>query len=199
MAKRKEKGKSVGKVHQSKGSPRAVQQQSTRSMVPWLIVGAAVLALVVYIALSRSSAPDPTSSQVSQSTQTSLAVPMSGLEEFSAGKIDASKAKLATFKMDELAGTDCVQTIMKEIVKLGAVGDMRADYSNKLMEIQYDPTKVTVAKLIDALIKGQHPGQLTTEKIVKKKPPIYVGGSIVEETGTAGDANSSSTGSGGMK
>ncbi|MHB8842550.1 MAG: cation transporter [Candidatus Aquicultor sp.] len=199
MAKRKEKGKSVGKVHQSKGSPRAAQQESTKSMAPWFIVGAAVLGLVIYVALSMSSGSNLTSSQVSQNTQTSLAAPMNGVEEFSAGQIDASKAELTTFKMDELAGTDCVQTIMKEIVKLGAVGNIKADYSNKLLEMQYDPTKVTVAKLIDAMIKGQHPGRVTTEKIVKKKPPIYVGGSIVEETGAAGDANSSSTGTGGIK
>ncbi len=199
MAKRKEKGKSVGKVHQSKGSSRAVQQQSTRSMAPWLIVGAAIIALVFYIAISRSSTQDPVSGQISQNTQTSLAVPMTGVEEFSAGRIDASKAKTVTFKMDELAGTDCVQTIMREIVKLGAVGNMRADYSNKLLEMQYDPTKTTIAKLMDAIIKGQHSGQVTTEKVVKKKPPIYVGGSIVEETGPAAGANNSSTGTGGIK
>ncbi|NCO65031.1 MAG: hypothetical protein COW32_01845 [Candidatus Aquicultor secundus] len=199
MAKRKEKGKSIGKVHQSKASPRAVQQQSTNKMMPWLIAGAAVLALVIYVALSSSSALSPNSGQVSQNAQTSVAPPMSGVEDFSAGQVDASKAKLTTFKMDELAGTDCVQTIMTELVKLGGIGSLKADYSNRLLEVQYDPSKVTNAKIIDALIKGQHPGQVTAEKIVEKKPPIYVGGSIVEETGAAAGANSSTTDTGGAK
>jgi copper chaperone CopZ len=118
---------------------------------------------------------------------------MTGTEDFSAGSVDAAKAKVTTFKMEELAGTDCVQQIVGELVKLGGVGSLKADYSNALLEIQYDPAKVTIAKLIDAMIKGQHPGQVTSEKVAaqpKKNPMVYVGGSLVEKV----DSETSSSG-----
>lgn len=181
MAKRKDKGKSTGKIHQPKGSTEVTKQQPANKFIPLVVIGIAALALIIYLAASLSSSPKQGVAQTGQNTvDTSLAAPMTGTEDFSAGQIDASKAKVTTFKMEELAGTDCVQTIMAEFVKLGGIGNLKADYSNKLLEVQYDPTKVTVPKIIDALVKGQHPGIVTSEKIVPKKAPVYVGGSIVE-------------------
>jgi copper chaperone CopZ len=89
---------------------------------------------------------------------------MKGIEVFNSSAAVTSPLT-STFKLDELAGTDCIQTIGTELDKLGKIGQVRADYTNKLIEVQRD-TAVTDSQIIDALIKSNHPGKVTTDKIV---------------------------------
>lgn len=141
------------------------------NLLPLLIIGASLMVLIVYIAMQSSSAPgtnntaQPTNA-INQTTPT--LPPMTGVEVFNIGTIDKSKSRVATYKMDELNGTDCVQQIITELKKCGTIGNVRADYSNRLLEVECDKATVTDDKIIAAIKAANHPGKLTTEKIAAK-------------------------------
>lgn len=169
MAKRKAKGNS-GVISRPKVAPSVKSGKTTNKAVPVGIIIAASLILIVVIAFQFSSNSNQNSGTNNASIQnnTPTAPPMKGVESFSAGQVDASKAQLVTFKLEELGGTDCAQRITSELNKLGGCGSIRADYTNTLLEVQCDPTKVTNAQIIAVLNdknKADHPGQVTTEKI----------------------------------
>jgi copper chaperone CopZ len=94
---------------------------------------------------------------------------MTGVEVFNISTVESAKARVATFKLEELSGPDCVQQVLTELKKCGTIGKVRADYSNALLEVECDKTAVTDDKIIAALNAGQHPGRLTTEKIAATK------------------------------
>lgn len=173
MANRKAKGKSstVSRPKaKSTSSPRSsFSRDSGKNMLPIAVIAASILIFAIYIAASGLGGVGQTQGVNAASTGNStVAPPMTGVEPFDVGKVDESKAQLITFKLSELSGTDCSQTIIGELKKLKGIGKVRADYSNMLFEVQYDPSQATEAQMIEALNKGQHPGQVTTEKIAVK-------------------------------
>jgi len=170
MANRKAKGKSS-----AVSRPKAKSTSSTRSsfgegpgknMIPIAVIAASVLIFAIYVAASGLGGTGQTPGVNASSTNNAAtAPPMTGVEPFDVGQVDESKAKLITFKLSELSGTDCSEAVVEELKKLKGIGKVRADYSNTLLEIQYDPSQATEAQMIEALNKGQHPGLVTTEKI----------------------------------
>lgn len=141
-------------------------KKAANNILPIAIMVVAVLALIIYMGIQSSNTnKGNTGTQPVQNESTAPA--MTGVEEFTTGQIDPSKASISTFKLDELSGTDCTQQIIGELNKIGGTGRIKADYSNALLEVEHDPAKITNANIIDALIKANHPGKLMSEKIQK--------------------------------
>jgi len=164
MAKRKSnKGSNI--KPKPKVDPKAQKSPASRFAAMGVIAGA-LLVLVFYAATGSGQKAAQSGPDVLPASQAPLAPPMTGVETSTVGTVEEAKAKVTTFKMTELAGWDCVEQINAELRRLGGVGNVRADYTNALLEIQYDPAKVTEAKIIEAFNKANHPGQVTSEKIV---------------------------------
>ncbi|HZD60606.1 MAG TPA: heavy-metal-associated domain-containing protein [Anaerolineae bacterium] len=160
MAKRKAKKGSNAKP-QFKANDRAKRSTASRSLAIGIIV-TSVLVLTIYIGMGTPSKPSQSGGGI---TSTTIAPPMTGIETATVGTVDASNATVATFKMEELSGTDCLEKINGQLKLLGGIGKVRVDYSNKLCEIEYDSTKVAQDKIIEAFNKADHPGKATGEKI----------------------------------
>ncbi len=161
MAKRKAKRKSNEEV-EAKTQAKTdvdVNSQFTGRVLPFLIIGVAAVIFIVIVATMTTN-QGKTDIQNNQ-----LAPPMTGVEKFVVGQMAVSQAALSTFKLEELSGTDCVNTIVTEFRKLNGIAVVRADYSNKLLEVKYDPAKVTPDQIVEALKKADHPGQLTNQFI----------------------------------
>lgn len=172
MANRKAKGKastvSRPKVKSTSSAKSSFSKGSSsgRNILPIAVIAFSVLILAIYVAASGLGGAGQAQGVNTASTDSAaVAPPMTGVQPFDVGKVDESKARLVTFKLTELSGTDCSETIIEELKKLKGIGKVRADYSNALFEVQYDPSQATEAQLIDSLNKGQHPGRVTTEKI----------------------------------
>lgn len=159
MAKRKAKRKNNEEVEAKTQAKVDVNIQFTGRVLPFLIISAAAVIFIITIAMMTTN-QSKTDIQNNQ-----LAPPMTGVEKFVVGQIAVSQAALSTFKLEELSGTDCVNTIVTEFRKLNGIAIVRADYSNKLLEVKYDPAKVTPDQIIEALKKSNHPGQLTNQFI----------------------------------
>ncbi|MDI6817142.1 MAG: hypothetical protein QME41_08140 [Actinomycetota bacterium] len=168
MAKRKAKGRPAVKPQ-----PKAnVKTGSNTSRTAAIAVIAISLAVLVFYALQSGNttpAPDNTGATPVNSSQPQ-APAMTGVEVKTVGTIDASKAKVATFKLVELSGTDCFESVAAQFQIVGGIGQVRADYSNQLCEVQYDASKVSEAKIIEALTKSNHPGQVSSQKITSTEP-----------------------------
>lgn len=164
MAKNNKKDGSNTKTRSSGKSQST--KKTANNILPIAVMVVAVLALIIYMGMQSSN-----TNQGNPGTQPvqneSTAPPMTGVEEFTVGQIDRSKANVSTFKLDELSGTDCTQQIIGELKKIGSIGRIKADYSNALLVVEYNPAKITNTNIIDALIKANHPGKLTSEKIQK--------------------------------
>lgn len=174
MSQRKAKG-STGVKYKSKAQAKAeVAKKSSNpsnKIAPIIVIAVSVVVLIVAMAIqsSKNSSDSLTSSEVSTVNQNAPTLPpMTGVEVFDISQVSPAKAKVTTLKLDELAGTDCVNTIMAELKKCGTIGKVRADYSNQLLEVQCEAASVTDAEIIDALIKANHPGKVTAEKIAAK-------------------------------
>lgn len=173
MANRKAKGKSSTvsrpKVKSTSSSRSSFSGSSGKNMLPLAVIAISILAFAIYVAASGLGGAGQTQGVNAAATDNAaVAPPMTGVEPFDVGKVDESTAKLITFKLSELSGTDCSQAVIEELKKLKGIGKVRADYSNTLLEVQYDPSQATEAQMIESLSKGQHPGQVTTEKIATK-------------------------------
>ncbi|HEY3374433.1 MAG TPA: hypothetical protein VGK02_05145 [Candidatus Aquicultor sp.] len=170
MSQKKARG-STGVTYKSKAAKQEVSvQQASGNKVNTAPVLAVIIAMVVFFGIvAYQSTQKSGANQAATNgatTATTLAAQMQGVEIFNAVAASAiNNALTTTFKMNELRGSDCVQTIGPELEKLGKIGQVRADYSNGLLEVQRDAT-IKDTQIIDALIKSQHSGNVTTEKIV---------------------------------
>lgn len=170
MAKRKAKGRPAA-IPQPKAN---VKTGSSTSRTAAIAVIAISLVVLVGYGIWGSQANNnsvPNNAGVAPINSSQPQAPaMTGVEVKTVGTIDASKAKVATFKLEELSGTDCFQTIEAQFKTIGGIGQVRADYTNQLCEVQYDASKVSEAKIIDVFSKANHPGQLTSQEITSNEP-----------------------------
>lgn len=168
MAKRKAKGRPAAKPQ-----PKAnVKTGSNTSRTAAIAVIAISLAVLVFYALqSADTNPAPDNAGVTPVNSSQPQAPaMTGVEVKTVGTIDTSKAKVATFKLEELSGTDCLESVAAQLQIVGGIGQVKADYSNRLCEVQYDASKVSEAKIIEALGKSNHPGQVSSQAITSTEP-----------------------------
>ncbi|MBS3909831.1 MAG: heavy-metal-associated domain-containing protein [Actinobacteria bacterium] len=168
MAKRKVKGRPSAKPQ-----PQAnVKTGPNTNQVAAIAVIVMSLAVLVYYALQPGNTNQAANNAevAPVNSNQPLSPPMTGVEVKTVGTIDASKAKVATFKLVELAGTDCLETIAAQFGTTGGIGQVRADYDNQLCEVQYDGSKVSEDKIIEALSKANHQGQVTSQKITSTEP-----------------------------
>ncbi|MDP2210888.1 MAG: hypothetical protein Q8J63_04025 [Candidatus Aquicultor sp.] len=168
MAKRKAKGRPPAKPQ-----PKVnVKTGSSTSRTAAIAVIAISLAVLVFYALQSggtNQASDNAGVTPVNSSQPQ-APAMTGVDVKTVGTIDASKAKVATFKLVELSGTDCFESVAAQFQIIGGIGQVKADYDNQLCEVQYDASKVSEAKIIEALGKSNHPGQVSSQAITSTEP-----------------------------
>lgn len=175
MAKRKAK-KSSGVKSQPKANPKANPKVNPKitgqpSMGRFLTIGiiAAAALVLVYYAINGQptnlAQPGNAGVSSSQNSAPTSSPPATGIEIRTSGVVEASKAKIATFKVSEISAVACFDEINKSLTSLGGIGKVRVDYTNKLCEIEYDSTKVTEDKILEAIVRTDHPATATSEKI----------------------------------
>jgi copper chaperone CopZ len=171
MAKRKAKGRPAAKP-QPKANVKTGPNTSRSAAIA--VIAISLVVLVGYAIWgsspgSKNSVADSAGVTTDGQSQPQAAS-MTGVEVKTVGTIDTSKAKVATFKLVELSGTDCFESVAAQFQLIGSIGQVKADYDNQLCEVQYDASKVSEAKIIEALTKSNHPGQVSSDSITSTEP-----------------------------
>ncbi|MCL6472009.1 MAG: cation transporter [Firmicutes bacterium] len=163
MANRKAKSKTnISRAKKAKPKPIAGKpvansnNQLTNKILPLAIIVIAIIALIFGLSSFLSKPSD----QINPLPEGSM------VEKIPVGQMVIPNAVTVTYKMEELSGSDCTKQIVAELQKLGGIATVRADYANQLFEVKYDPAKIKLEQITEALNKGEHPGQPTEQKII---------------------------------